>query len=113
ERLADCVAILGRGRIVACGPPTRLRASAGGDSIVHIALGGPCATAAVIAARVTGVIAPRLIQPAAAGPTLTYRTADPARTNPEVIASLVAPGAAIRSGVGSPADRRDDYRERR
>src|SRR5947209_4973250 len=109
ERLADYVAILRRGRIVACGTPTRLRASAGGDSIVHVALGGPCATAAVIAARVTGVVAPRLIQLAAAGPTLAYRTAEPARTNPEVIASLVAAGAAIVSVVCSTASLEDVY----
>ena len=54
-------------------------------------------------------MAPRLIQPAGAGPTLAYRTAEPARTNPEVIASLVAAGAAIVSVVCSTASLEDVY----
>ena len=110
ERLADTVAILRRGRIVACGSAAALRASAAREYMVHIALGGPCAAAEVIAARVAGVVAPRLIQSAAtAGPTLSYRAAEPARINPEVIARLVSAGAAIVSVVCATPTLEDVY----
>jgi ABC-2 type transport system ATP-binding protein len=96
ERIADTLAILRRGRLVACDTPLALRTRAGRESRVQITLGRPCAAAAGIAARVAGVSAPKLIQPpAAAGPVLAYRTADPVATNPDVIAGLVAAGAAI------------------
>jgi ABC-2 type transport system ATP-binding protein len=100
ERLADAVAILRRGRIVACDTPAALRASAARESVVHVALGGPCDGAASIAARVGGVLGTTLLE-TADGPILTYRTAEPMRTNPAVVASLVGAGAAIVSVMSS------------
>jgi ABC-2 type transport system ATP-binding protein len=110
ERLADTVAILRRGRIVACGTPAALRASASHEALVQVTLARPCADAAAIAARVAGVVEPRLIHPAAAaGPILAYRAAEPSRTNPAVIAGLVAAGAALVSVACTTPSLEDVY----
>jgi ABC-2 type transport system ATP-binding protein len=110
ERIADTLAILRRGRIVACDTPAGLRTSAAGECLVHVTLGGPCAAAARVAARVAGVVAPRLIRPpTSAGPILAYRTAEPDATNPGVIAGLVAAGAAIVSVVCTAPTLEDVY----
>jgi ABC-2 type transport system ATP-binding protein len=110
ERLADTVAILRRGRVVACDTPDALRASAARQPVVHVALGAPCAGAAEIAARIPGVVAPKLVcADGSGGPILTYASAEPARTNPEVVRKLVAAGAAIVSVVSTTPSLEDVY----
>jgi ABC-2 type transport system ATP-binding protein len=104
ERLADTVAILRRGRIVACDTPAALRASASSETLVVVSLSMPCPAAVAIAQRVAGIW-----DLGQAGPSLTYRTNDPHRTNPEVIVSLVAAGARIVSVTCSTPTLEDVY----
>jgi ABC-2 type transport system ATP-binding protein len=111
ERLADTVAILRQGRIVACDTPAALRASASSETVVHVSLSTACPAALAIAQRVAGVSAVALGNhlPGASGPALTYRTKDPWRTNPPVIAGLVASGAGIVSVTCSTPTLEDVY----
>ena len=84
-------------------------ASAAGESVVHIALGAPCTAAAEIALRIDGVLAPRLIETQATEPVLTYRTKQPKRANPAVVAGLVGAGASIVSVVSTTPSLEDVY----
>jgi ABC-2 type transport system ATP-binding protein len=110
ERLADTVTILRRGRIVASDTPAALRAGASLETLVQVDLAGPCADAATIAARIEGVLDPTFEQPTGSGGlVLRYRTTQPERTNPRVIAALVAAGAAIVSVTCTRASLEDVY----
>jgi len=55
ERLADRVAILAHGRVVASDSAAALRAKASHETLVQILLAAPCAAAVSIAERVSGV----------------------------------------------------------
>jgi ABC-2 type transport system ATP-binding protein len=105
ERLADTVAILRRGRIVASDTPARLRASASREALVHISLASPCTTAVAVARHCEGLIDAALAEPTL----LTFRTSQPERTNPAVIAALVAAGASIVSVTCTTASMEDVY----
>jgi ABC-2 type transport system ATP-binding protein len=110
ERLADTVAILRRGRIVASDRPGALRASASRETLVQVRLSQPCADALVLAAAIDGVLdatVERAID--TSGVILTYRAQDPERVNPDVIAGLVAAGARIVSVTASAASLEDVY----
>jgi hypothetical protein len=77
---------------------------------VQVDLAGPCADAATIAARIEGVLDPTFEQPTGSGGlVLRYRTTQPERTNPRVIAALVAAGAAIVSVTCTRASLEDVY----
>jgi ABC-2 type transport system ATP-binding protein len=91
ERLADQIAIVRRGRIVACGAPAALRAKVGVGSIVRISLATPSAAALAALQSIDGVGGPELTT----ATSLTYRTATPSTVNPHVIAQLVALGAHV------------------
>jgi ABC-2 type transport system ATP-binding protein len=108
ERLADRVAILAHGRIVASDSTAALRASASQETLVQVLLAAPCAAAISIAERVLGVSDPMLSQ-TPQGLSLAYRTAQSQRTNPEVIAGLVGAGAAIVSVTCTTATLEDVY----
>src|SRR6266704_4137902 len=60
ERLADRVAILAHGRVVASDSAAALRANASHETLVQILLAAPCAAAVSIAERVSGVSDPVL-----------------------------------------------------
>jgi ABC-2 type transport system ATP-binding protein len=110
ERLADIVTILRQGRVVASGSPSALRASAHQESLVHVTLAAPCASAAAIAARVEGVLNARLEQRiGASGNVLTYRATEPELTNPAAVAALAAAGAKIVSVTCTNATLEDVY----
>jgi ABC-2 type transport system ATP-binding protein len=110
ERLADTVAIMSHGRIVASDTPTALRAGASHETLVAMTLAAPCAAAESVARRVPGVVDPVLTHgPDTPDPVLTYRTAQPQRTNPALIAALVAAGAAIVSVTCTTATLEDVY----
>lgn len=111
ERLADTVAILRHGRIVASDTAAALRANASSETLVKVHLDAPCPAAVSIAERVAGVSHPRyLLGPIDAHAwILTYRTAHPRRTNPEVVAALVAIGAALVSVTCTTATLEDVY----
>ena len=95
DRLADTVAILRRGRVVACDTPGALRAAASRSSLVRVQLahGDPAWIDRV--RGLESVLDPRLDVNGGGGGILTYRTLDPEQVNPDVIASLVAAGARI------------------
>jgi ABC-2 type transport system ATP-binding protein len=107
ERLADIVAIMRRGRIVACDTADALRAAASQTTMVQVTLARPCANALAIAGVIEGVLDPRLDTDSG----LTYRTPDPLRTNPRVIAGLVAAGADIVSVTRSSATLEEVFRQ--
>lgn len=112
ERLADEVAILRQGRIIAYNAPATLRAQAAARS-VQIDLAGPCPLALQTLRGIAGVTNPRLLsrdgtaldpvatndRPApAAGQEpvrLKYETPDPQAVNPRVVAQLVAHEAQV------------------
>jgi ABC-2 type transport system ATP-binding protein len=106
ERLADTVAILRRGRIVACDSPLTLRAAASHATLVTVALAGSCPEALALVAAVDGV---QDLTLAASRMTLEYRTLDPERTNPRVIAALVTARAAIVSVTRTTATLEDVF----
>jgi ABC-2 type transport system ATP-binding protein len=110
ERLADTVAILRNGRIVACDTPRALRADASQGTLVRVevSLASPCAAAVAVLAGTNGVVQPRTTG-RASETELTYRTLDPRRTNPEVIARLVAAGAEVVSVTSSTASLEDVF----
>ncbi|MDQ6669514.1 MAG: ABC transporter ATP-binding protein [Chloroflexota bacterium] len=104
ERLADQVAILRHGRLVASDTSAALRATASGETLVHLSFAVPCADAATRIAHIAGVAAATV-----EGPRLTYRTPQPEQTNPEVIAALVGAGARIVSVTCTTATLEDVY----
>lgn len=108
ERLADRVAILAHGRIVASDSAAGLRASNSQQTLVQILLAGPWPAAITIAQCVSGVTDPVLSQ-TPQGTLLAYRTAHTQRTNPQVVAGLVGAGAAIVSVTCTTATLEDVY----
>jgi ABC-2 type transport system ATP-binding protein len=105
ERLADTVAILRRGRVVALDTPAALRASMSSETLVQITLASPCVAAVAIASSIACVSHPVSTQPAH----LTYRTTQPTQTNPQVIANLVAAGAKLISVTCTSPSLEDVY----
>ncbi len=91
ERLADTVAIVRAGRLVASDTPAALRAAATADTLVRIVLAAPHPGARAALGGLAGLA----LLDEAAGAALAYRTADPVAINPQAIERLVAAGAAI------------------
>jgi ABC-2 type transport system ATP-binding protein len=107
ERLADQVAIVRSGRIVACDAPSALRATGALGTVVRISLATPCDTALAVLHSVDGVREP------SRGSTggLEFKTAAPSTTNPRVISGLVALGAQIVSVTCETRSLEDVYVE--
>jgi len=95
ERLADQVAILRRGRIVACDAPAALRARGSHETTVRVQFARPFHDALALALSVEGVTAPAASGGSAGETTLEYRTVDPTSANPLVLERLIANGARI------------------
>ena len=101
ERLADTVALIRQGHIVACDTPTALRARASGNTLVHIELADHFPLALDELQRIEGLIEPQLgtLTPSTHDnshtPFLEYRTAQPRSVNPRVITLLIQAGAQI------------------
>jgi ABC-2 type transport system ATP-binding protein len=107
ERLADEVAILRQGRIVASGTPSALRAHAEGDTRVRVVLAASMPSAPPVLQTIAGISG--IESDSRDGPTVRYRTAEPERVNPEVIAQLVAAGARIVSVTCETSSLEDVY----
>jgi ABC-2 type transport system ATP-binding protein len=115
ERLADTVAIMSKGRIVALGAPAALRARTSPEATVRITLAEPFAQGQATLAAIVGALP---VEGAQAADMLMYRTARPQEVNPQVIERLVEAGARIvtvssetrsledvyAAAVGSPSD---------
>lgn len=98
ERLADQVAILRQGRIIARDEPGRLRALGSSETTVRIALARPCPAGLAELRALDGVMTPTVETDTSgnlATTTLTYRTVQPTEVNPPAIERLVALGARI------------------
>ncbi len=107
ERLADTVAILRHGRVVACDTPAALRSAASQTTFVRIHLAAPCIAALAAVADVPDVQDATLDTSAS---TLEFRVLEPERTNPRVVACLVAMGAQIVSVTRASATLEDVFR---
>lgn len=97
EKLADRVAIMRRGQVVACDTPTSLRARASGETEVRIKLAQHCAQALEILRAQVDVISPSVSgEDKQASPTLlVYRTTQPEVVNPQIVARLSQAGAQL------------------
>ncbi len=110
ERLADRVAIMRHGRIVVCDTPARLRARASGETEIRIELVGPYSQALEVTAGMPDVLSPTL----SAGTDerlviLTYRTASPYQTNPQLLTALISSGAQIVTVTSETTSLEDVY----
>jgi ABC-2 type transport system ATP-binding protein len=93
ERIADEVAILRRGRIVASDTPAALRAGASPDTVVRVELAEPCPAAVTALLAVDGLTL--AAADALIATWLEYRTTCASVTNPQAIGRMVAAGARI------------------
>jgi ABC-2 type transport system ATP-binding protein len=106
ERLADVIAIMRRGRIVASGTAEALRTAASQTTDVHVTLARPLPEALAIVQSVDGVLDPRQQDNS-----LHYHAADPKLTNPSVIACLVSSGAQVVSVTTTPVTLEEVFRQ--
>jgi ABC-2 type transport system ATP-binding protein len=107
ERLADQVAILRAGRIVALDSPATLRAHATRGALVRIELAEPLPAAAALLASIEGV-APAPADEADAL-VIQYHTSDPRGVNPGVLARLIGSGAQVVSVASQTRSLEDVY----
>jgi ABC-2 type transport system ATP-binding protein len=105
ERIADEVAIIRQGQIVAQGTSTALRRKATGETHVQVEFALPCPLTLEELQTIEGVNAPKFIEKKATGPLpsiaqppvlmLDYYTAQPKGANPQVLRRLVTAGAQV------------------
>jgi ABC-2 type transport system ATP-binding protein len=96
ERLADQVAIISHGRILAAGSVESLRRGASASTLVRIELAAPCDVALDELGYVNGITAAAMRNGHANGGTvLEYRTEEPRRVNPLVLTRLIARHARV------------------
>ena len=105
ERLADQVAIIRQGRIVALDTPSTLRKQATGETLVLIEFVGECPLPLEALAAMDGVHNPQLNEKKATGSLslvtqspafiLEYQTPHPKIVNPQVLSQLITAGAQV------------------
>ncbi len=99
ERLADTVAIMRKGQIVAHGTPAGLRTQFSDETVVCIEFAQPCPLSLDTLHTIDGLNAPQFSSAtttlASENTVLTYRTTHPTQLNPELIARLSAASARI------------------
>ena len=105
ERLADQVAIIRQGHIVALDTPSSLRKQATGETLVQIELVDACPLPLEALATIDGIHNPHLREKKATGSLSTvsqtpgfileYQTPHPKITNPQMLSRLVMAGAQI------------------
>jgi ABC-2 type transport system ATP-binding protein len=105
ERLADQVAIIRHGQIVALDTPSRLRKQATGETTVQIELVDACPLPLEALSVIEGVHNPQLREKKATGSLSTvtqstgfileYQTPQPKITNPQILSQLIMAGAQI------------------
>lgn len=98
ERLADTVAIMRQGQIVAHDTPAALRAQFSDETIVRIEFTQPCPLSLNVLSTIDGLHNPQFSIAATSNTEdtlLTYRTPAPIQLNPQLITRLSAAGALI------------------
>ena len=105
ERLADQVAIIRQGHIVALDTPSTLRKQATGETLVQIEFVDACPLPLEALATIDGVHNPHLREKKATGSLSTikqtpgsileYQTPQPKITNPQMLSQLIIAGAQI------------------
>jgi ABC-2 type transport system ATP-binding protein len=105
ERLADQVAIIRQGRIVALDTPSTLRKQATGETQVLIELVNACPLPLETLATIDGVHNPYISKKTATGSLssvtqspgyiLVYQTSQPTMVNPQVLSRLITAGAQV------------------
>jgi ABC-2 type transport system ATP-binding protein len=109
ERLADQVAIIRKGKIVACDTPALLRERASGETYVRVEFAQTCPLPLEAIQTINGLNEPRFISsnagrgqhdtngthPSAMENVLEYRTAQPRVVNPQVLQQLITAGAQV------------------
>ncbi|HEY6287284.1 MAG TPA: ABC transporter ATP-binding protein [Ktedonobacteraceae bacterium] len=105
ERLADQVAIIRQGHIVALDTPSTLRKQATGETMVQIEFVDACPLPLEALATIDGVLTPHLREKKATGSLSTvtlspgfileYQTPQPKITNPQILSRLIMAGAQI------------------
>ena len=105
ERLADQVAIIRQGHIVALDTPSTLRKQATGETLVLIELVGECPLQLETLATIEGVHHPLFREKKATGSLssvtqspgfiLEYQTPQPKIVNPQVLSQLITAGAQV------------------
>ena len=109
ERLADQVAIIRKGKIVACDTPALLRERASGETYVRVEFAQTCPLPLEAIQTINGLNEPRFMSsnagkgqhetngthPSAVENVLEYRTAQPRVVNPQVLLQLITAGAQV------------------
>lgn len=115
ERLADRVALIRQGHIIACDTPDALRARASGDTLVHIEVAAPFPFTLDELQDIEGLTEPEFgtlppaVHDGSHRPFLEYRTAQPRTVNPRVFALLSQAGAQIVSVTSERPTLEDVY----
>src|SRR5438105_972104 len=113
ERLADQVAIIRKGKIVACDTPALLRERASGETYVQVEFAQTCPLRLEAIQTINGLNEPRFMSSnagrgqhdsngthsTAMENVLEYRTAQPRVVNPQVLQQLITVGAQVVSVI--------------
>jgi ABC-2 type transport system ATP-binding protein len=123
ERLADQVAIIRKGKIVACDTPALLRERASGETYVRVEFAQTCPLPLEAIQTINGLNEPRFMSsnagkgqhdtngthPSAVENVLEYRTAQPRVVNPQVLLQLITAGAQVVSVICETPTLEDVY----
>lgn len=114
ERLADTVALIRQGRIIACDTPAALRARASDNTLVRIEFAESFSFTLDELQGIEGLIEPELdVLPSShtgrRPPFLEYRAAQPSDVNPRVLALLTQAGAQVVSVTSEHSTLEDVY----
>jgi len=126
ERLADQVAIIRKGKIVACDTPALLRERASGETYVRVEFAQTCPLPLEAIQTINGLNEPRFMSsnadrgqhdtngthpsaPENAENVLEYRTAQPRVVNPQVLLQLITAGAQVVSVICETPTLEDVY----
>ena len=123
ERLADQVAIIRKGKIVACDTPALLRERASGETYVRVEFAQTCPLPLEAIQTINGLNEPRFMSsnagrgqhdtngthPSAMENVLEYRTAQPRVVNPQVLQQLITAGAQVVSVICETPTLEDVY----
>src|SRR6266581_3896311 len=123
ERLADQVAIIRKGKIVACDTPALLRERASGETYVRVEFAQTCPLSLEAIQTINGLNEPLFrssnagrgqhdwngTHPSAMENVLEYRTAQPRVVNPQVLLQLITAGAQVVSVICETPTLEDVY----